>query len=457
MTNYNKYLLSILFFLIPFHALLVTFFQCKIWINVDFIRFWKEIILIILLFTSVFWVFKKYDFSLKKIYKNNDLLWFTTAFIICSFIYIYFPFFKSISAWYLGFKYDVFFFFALIAWLYLNDFKENINFYLKILFISVWLNLVIFLPVYVFWDVPSFYSLFWYSDKVSTYTAWKCIAFAQNTPWSVWNSWINRFQWSFSWPITLSVFLTVFYIIYVWYILTFIKNTRKRLHLILIPWIFVISSIYFSYSKTSILWALFWAVLFGYLIRKIIFKKKISKKFIINSSFWIIASIIFVIIIKRDLFLHLDAIINRFENLTKSVEMFFYNPIWYGLWVAWPASQIWRSLESAWKDWEIWLSSITTTHRFLPENWYVQILLEQWIFWVTLFIAVLVIIWVQLYKIAKHKKDYLSISIFVAFITLCFMANFTHAFEESATSYLLFIIIWWYISTNSLDKEKIKY
>jgi len=47
----------------------------------------------------------------------------------------------------------------------------------------------------------------------------------------------------------------------------------------------------------------------------------------------------------------------------------------------------------------------------------------------------------KLYSIAKYKKDYLSISIFVAFVTLCFMANFTHAFEESATSYLLFMVI----------------
>lgn len=457
MNIFIKSLISILFFLIPFHALFVTYFQCEIWINVDILRFWKEIILMILLFISIYSWLKKNDFSLEKVYKNNNLLWVTTFFIIISFIYIFFPFFKSIKAWYLWFKYDVFFIFALIIWLYLKEFRKNTNFYLKILFISVFINLIIFLPVYLFWDVSGFYSLFWYSNKVSTYNAGQCIAFAQNTPWSLWNSWVNRFQWSFSWPITLSVFLTVFYIIYSWYILNIVKNIRKRLFFILIPWLFVISSIYFSYSKTSILWVIFWVILFTFIVRKVIFKKKIGKKMILNSSIAVIISVIFILFVKRDLFLHLDAIINRFDNITKSVQMFIYNPIWYGLWVAWPASQVWKSLESVWEYWQIWLSSSTTTHRFLPENWYIQILLEQWIIWLWLFISILTILWVKLYEIVRREKDYLSISIFVAFITLCFMANFTHAFEESATSYLLFMVIWWYISINQSNKDKVKY
>jgi len=34
------------------------------------------------------------------------------------------------------------------------------------------------------------------------------------------------------------------------------------------------------------------------------------------------------------------------------------------------------------------------------------------------------------------------------------MANFTHAFEESATSYILFLIIGAYIAKNNLIKRK---
>gem|GEM_PF-1881436 len=53
---------------------------------------------------------------------------------------------------------------------------------------------------------------------------------------------------------------------------------------------------------------------------------------------------------------------------------------------------------------------------------------------------------VTLWKITKHKRDFLSIGIFVSFITILFMANFTHIFEESATSYTLYLIIGAYIT-----------
>lgn len=56
--------------------------------------------------------------------------------------------------------------------------------------------------------------------------------------------------------------------------------------------------------------------------------------------------------------------------------MFFYNPIGYGLGIAGPASQIGNSIESA-GSWQIATSTTNTVHKFLPENWYVQILLEQ--------------------------------------------------------------------------------
>jgi hypothetical protein len=56
--------------------------------------------------------------------------------------------------------------------------------------------------------------------------------------------------------------------------------------------------------------------------------------------------------------------------------MFFYNPIGYGLGIAGPATQIGRSIESA-GGWEISTASPSAVSKFLPENWFVQILLEQ--------------------------------------------------------------------------------
>lgn len=445
-----KYILAIFVFFLPFHALIVTFLKCKIWLDTNIVRFWKEIILIFLLFFSISSILQKYKFSLKKVYENNNLLWWLTAFIICSFIYIFFPIFDLRLSAFLWFKYDVFFLFALIVWLFLDEVRNNLNFLLKILFSSIWIILIIFLPWYVFGDISAISGIFWYSDKVSTYEVNSCISFAQNVEGQ------HRFQATFGWPIRFSVFLTIFYLIYLWFILdsvrykTILKKVKlklgyKNIFLLVIPSIFVITSIFFSYSKTSVLGVLFWLTVFVYLSRKFIYKKKNTKKFLIR--WWIIVTfpIILLAILKKDLFLHLWAILNRFDNLSKSIEMFFYNPIGYWLWIAWPASQLWRSIESAW-SWQLATSSNTQTHKFLPENWYVQILLEQWIFGFILFIWVILIIWFRLWELVKIKRDFLSIWVLSAYVTLCFMANFTHAFEESATSYILMLVIWWVLS-----------
>ena len=439
-----KFLVLLFVFLLPFHATLTTFLKCKLkvddmWISMNLVRFWKEWIIIFLLFTSFYYIYKRFWFSFKKIFSDNYLLWLATSFIISSLLYIYLPFFEFKLSGFLWFKYDTFFLFAMIIGLFLPTIKNNLNLILKTLFFSTWTMLLVFLPWYLLWDISSASNFLWYSDKVSTYEANSCISFAQNVNGE------HRFQWSFGWPIRFSVFLVVTFLLFLWFIFTYCKNKFKRNIIISVSSLIIITSIFFSYSKTSILWLIFWIILFIYLVRKIIFHKKISKGFIYSSIAIIIIPLVFLWVFKKDLFLHLWSTINRVENLSQSLEMFSYNPIWYGLWIAGPASQIWNSIESAWSR-QIATVTVTKTHRFLPENRYVQILLEQWIIWFALFIALLIVISLKLYKIVKRKKDYLSIWIFSAFIALLFMANFTHAFEESATSYILFLIIWWYLA-----------
>jgi len=185
--------------------------------------------------------------------------------------------------------------------------------------------------------------------------------------------------------------------------------------------------------------------LFVFLVRKFIFGRQLTKKFLGYLSAAIVIPLLGIIALKWELFLHLGAILNRLENLSKSVQMFFYNPIGYGLGIAGPASQIGNSIESA-GNWQIAAASVATVHRFLPENWYVQILLEQGIVGLFLFISVLLIIGFKLWDKMKAHKDYLSISLFTAFCSLCFMALFTHAFEEAATSYSLFLLIGIYLA-----------
>jgi hypothetical protein len=53
----------------------------------------------------------------------------------------------------------------------------------------------------------------------------------------------------------------------------------------------------------------------------------------------------------------------------------------------------------------------------------------------------------------QEKKDFLSVGIATAYFSLCFMALFTHAFEEAASSYILFLFIG-IVLAESMYKEK---
>lgn len=434
-------------FAIPLHAFFITILKCKYGIDTDFLRFWKEFIILILIVLAGAKALEKNEYSFRRIYKNNYLLGTITAFTFCSLIYIYFPFFEIKAASILWFRYDVIFLLALAAGLYLRSEVKNLNFYIRTLCISTFWILALFLPWYLFGDISALAPLFGYSSEVSTYTANSCISFAQNVNGQ------HRFQWTFGGPIRFSVFLTVVYALYAGYILSRNYLEQRYKYLLLAGFgLLVIPSIFFSYSKTSVLGLVFAIGMFIYLSRRYIYQKKISKKFL--QILWVIVTlpIIFVAVFKWELFLHLGSILNRLENLGKSIEMFFYNPIGYGLWIAGPASQIGNSIESA-GNWQIATATTSTVHRFLPENWYVQILLEQGIIWFALFISIIVLIGMKLFKKVKRQKDFMSIWIFTAYISLCFMANFTHGFEEAATSYVLFLLIGIYLS-DTIKKRK---
>lgn len=443
-----KNILWILVFLLPLHAFLITIFKCKYGIDTNILRFWKELILIATVIFVFFRSYKKHDYSLKNIYHKNTLLGLTTAFIICSAFYIYFPFFEIKAASVLGFRYDAFFFIAMIVGLYSGLIGE-LRYLMKMLFISTFGVLIVFLPWYLFGDISSLASSFGYSSEVSTYTANSCISFAQNVDGQ------HRFQGSFGGPIRFSVFLTMVLSLFAGWALSSTRFNQKQQYILI--WGFsllILPAIFFSYSKTSILWVVFAAATFSYLTYKYIYGMKITRKF--YSIMWaaIATPIVLVALLKWELFLHLWAVINRLDNLSKAAEMFFYNPIGYGLWIAGPASQIGNSIESA-GSWQIATASVLTVHRFLPENWYVQILLEQWIIGFSLFMSVIFLIGYRLIILVKRRKDYLTIGLTTAYFALCFMALFTHAFEEAATSYILFLFIG-ILLADSIVEEKNK-
>jgi len=429
-----KILVTLLIFLLPFHAFIITILKCKYTINTDLLRFWKEGVILWLLWYIFFTVYKNHNWSLKKVFERNTLVWLTTAFILCSAFYIYFPFMEIKVASFLGFRYDVFFLFTLLIWLYSGLIWE-IRYFIRTLCVATFGILIVFLPWYLFWDISTLASIFGYSSEVSTYTANQCISFAQNVEWQ------HRFQGTFGWPIRFSVFLTIVWCLFTGWILSTTRFTKKYKQALSAGFmILILPAIFFSYSKTSMLGVLFAASVFTLLSYKYRYRKKITKQFYIYLWSMITIPIALVALLKWELFLHLGSVLNRLDNLGKSFEMFWYNPFGYGLGIAGPASQIGNSIESA-GNWTIATNTVSRVYKFLPENWYVQILLEQWIIGFALFMSLIILIGVRLVYLVKRKKDYLSIWITTAYFALCFMALFTHAFEEAATSYILFFLI----------------
>ena len=443
-----KIFFSLFLFLLPLHALIITTLQCRFEMNVDYIRFWKELFILGALFYAFYLGYKKAWYSLKNLYKNNTLLGLTTAYIICSIFFIYFPFMEFKAASVLGFRYNVFFLLAFLIGLYIFQLKDEMRSLLKTTFIVSFWIIVVFLPWFLFWDIASKAVIFWHSTEVSTYTANQCISFAQNV-----TGWHHRLQASFGSPINFSVYLTLIVTFFMGWILTSPRFSYKQKYIL--GWGFVslcLIAIFFAYTKTSLLGVLFSWWVFSFLSYKYVLKKQITKKFYIWIWSLTLTPIILVALFKWELFLHLGAVINRLDNLSKSVEMFFYNPFGYGLGIAWPASQIGNSIESA-GNWVIATNTTQTVHRFLPENWFVQVLLEQGIIWLALFAALFIVIWLRLFDRVKRQRDYMSVAWFTAFAWLCFMGLFIHVFEDAAIAYTAFLIFGILLS-DSITKEQ---
>ena len=126
----------------------------------------------------------------------------------------------------------------------------------------------------------------------------------------------------------MSVFLTIVGSLFAGWCLSSTRFTKKQQYWLMAGFgILIFPAIFFSYSKTSMLGALFAIAMFILLTYKYIYQKKITRKFYGALAALMITPIALVALLKWELFLHLGAVLNRLENLSKSLEMFFYNPI----------------------------------------------------------------------------------------------------------------------------------
>lgn len=261
---------------------------------------------------------------------------------------------------------------------------------------------------YSFWDKPPIYYLTWYE-------------------------WTLRWQGFFSWPNNYWYFLVAFLPLVWWFFINKIKRKED----------IALSIIALTIRMAWMLATLSRAVLVGMVVVFIImYWDKLKKKKKLLLCWWVLigVAIILLSLLKRESTIwHIKS---KFDTIPEVISA----PLWHWLWSSWPA------VHYEWK--------------FLPENYYLQIMLDIWTIWFLFWVvSILYLFWVQ-YKIIKSYKvvnitqeDEIYLKVFrkmqIWLFALLVIWLFLHAFEDSMVNYLFFTIYWiilWSLSTN-LKKE----
>lgn len=263
-----------------------------------------------------------------------------------------------------------------------------------------------------------------------------CLSFSQNVEWH------HRFQATFGGPIRMSVFFTLIGSLFAGWILSTKRFTKKQKYSISgVFGTLLLLSAYFSHIRKLLCWECVFAIICFVVLKsyKYVYGKKNNSKVYTLLSLFSALAIISVAIWKWELFLHPGAILNRMENLSKSLEMFFYNPIGYGLGIAGPASQIGHDIESA-GNWQIATSTTTTIASFSSRK--LVCTNPSWTMthriW-NIYDSPYCHCYSTLTTSQTKKRFSFCWDNNLAYFALCFMALFTHAFEEAASSFSLFL------------------
>ena len=208
-------------------------------------------------------------------------------------------------------------------------------------------------------------------------------------------------------------------------IFLFLQKNKKEFYVFLVL-AFLAVLLYITFSRSAILWVLAWVWILFLVNLKTIFQKH-KKVFLtitaISSVFIILILSIFLNPIKN-IVLRESSTEWHFSRMIIWIERFIQKPFWAWLAESWPA---FRNIypEAQTLEWE---------QHYIPESWFIQLLVEWWIIYLGLFLAILWIILSKLYKV--------SIVVFATFSAVLVMNLFLHIFEATYLSILLFILIW---------------
>lgn len=407
--NYFSFesIFKFLVIILPFHVLLSVFLQYKIWI--PWVWLYKEILLF------VFWGFLIYKYIInnkKPIFDYLDyaIFWYIGYLIIISLIH--FSGFKSIIYWWrYDFEFLLIFLFAKHWRIFL---KEKLSYYLRVFLISSSIALLIWILVrFVFGEGILVY--FWFSPHLSSWNFTQWVPIYHGIEWAN----VRRFQWIFDWPNQAAFFL----ILYAGLLFHYLKAKKDYLFylyciLFIIGWL-----VFFTYSRSSLLWVIWGLWILLLLNLKLIFKKYRLQSLVVLFVMFILWGMFYI-----RYWWHMDEIILRAwsskwhsERMIYGFKQFVAHPLWQWLASSWP----WYRLSHDTKN--------IDEKYFIPESWYVQQLVEWWIIGFIFFMISMILILIRIYPLSK--------SLFFAFFAILIMNLFLHTFEASYISMLLFIFL----------------
>lgn len=299
-----------------------------------------------------------------------------------------------------------------------NNIQKLISFLKSFLCISIIISIIRQLLKFIF---PDFFQTIWY------WPIWDYV-FGQNPPlyYRTWPWWAPRLQWIFAWPNNYWYFLVAFFGMFI-SIINWYKNKAKKF------WNFIlvmlrIASILFTISRSALIGSVLVLILLN--LSRI---RKHQKIFIVWITIFILAILGISVIKWGSTLAHIHAKLS-------SMIYVFQKPLWYGLWTSWPA---------VFHNWSI-----------LPENYYIQLLLDIWAIGLLLRVFLAKSIWNVFKKIIdsnlrKEEKNIYNIRLSGLFglIWLLVIGLFLHVFEDSMINYLFFSVfgvLTWYLYQSSI-------
>lgn len=412
-TNLFTLLTQILIFILPFYVIIKVYTDKILWLWF-FWFFIKELIVVLLLGILIYEYF--FNSKNKDIKLKFDILDYSIFTFILYWIFISFfnwLWFSSIFYW--G-RYDFLWFIVFLIYRHWKVFlkvksRELIKLFLLSASISLFLWLVVKFILH-----EEILSLFWFTIDVADFWFGGWIPIYQ---W-VEASWIRRFQWILDSPLAMGYFLLLF----TW---LFVSLNKKNIDFSVLVWTWILFTLVFlTYSRAAMLW-----IIIGLFILFLFSFKHILKHF---KKIFIWSLVSFIVLASGLSFIFQDKLHNvffrdwsttwHFNRMEIWVNRFIEKPLWSGLWSSGPAYR------NVFPD----KVSLKWDEYYIPESWFVQILVEGWIIYFILFMFIIFNILLNLYN---NKNKY----IFVMFIWILVMNFFLHIFEYTYITILLFLFL----------------